>query len=105
MACVNPVTFSSRTGPLQPYFLAAGTKVPGVSVTTPWVSFPSLYTAQCRSVTGATWLQVTTTTAPGDPRPTVTDSLGPLWGYHLVDVNIALGDLVHDVMVEEAAYR
>jgi hypothetical protein len=105
VACVNPVTFSGGTGSLQPYFLSASTKVPGTTVTTPWVSFPGLYTAQCRAATGATWLQVTATPAAGDPRPTVTDSLGPLWGYHLVDVNIALGNLVHDVAVEESAYR
>ena len=51
------------------------------------------------------WLQVTTTAAPGDPRPTVADSLGPAWGYHLQDVNLALGNLVADVASEEAAYR
>ena len=105
VACVNPVTFSNGRGSLQPYFLSASTKVPGVTVTTPWVSFPGLYTAQCQSAAGATWLQVTATPAAGDPRPTVTDSLGPLWGYHLVDVNIALGNLVHDVAVEESAYH
>jgi hypothetical protein len=105
VACVNPVTFSGTTGSLQPYFLSASTKVPGIKVTTPWVSFPGLYTAQCTSATGATWLQVTATPASGDPRPTVTDSLGPLWGYHLDDVNIALGNLVRDVAVEESAYR
>ena len=105
VACVNPVTFSGGAGSLQPYFPSASTKVPGVAVTTPWVSFPGLYTAQCQSATGATWLQVTATPASGDPRPTVTDSLGPLWGYHLVDVNIALGDLVHDVAVEETAFH
>ena len=105
VACVNPVTFSSGIGSLQPYFQSAGTRVPGTAVTTPWVTFPELYTAQCQSANGATWLQVTATPVPGDPRPTVTDSLGPLWGYHLVDVNIALGNLVHDVAVEESAYR
>jgi hypothetical protein len=105
VACVNPVTFSSGTGRLQPYFPSADTKVPGVALGTPWVTFPGLYTAQCQSAMGATWLQVTATPASGDPRPTVTDSLGPLWGYHLVDVNIALGNLVRDVAVEEAAHR
>ena len=45
VACVNPVTFSSGSGSLQPYFLSASTKVPGITVTTPWVSFPGLYTA------------------------------------------------------------
>ncbi len=105
VACVNPVTFSSGSGPLAPYFLAATMKVPGVPLSTPWVTFPGLYTAQCQSATGATWLQVTATPVAGDPRPTVTDALGALWGYHLDDVNLALGDLVRDVGSEEAAYR
>ncbi len=40
---------------------APATSVPGVKVTTPWVSFPGLYTAQCESKGGATWLQVDST--------------------------------------------
>jgi hypothetical protein len=105
VACVNPVTFSSAPGTLQPYFLSATSKKRkfDVVVTTPWVSYPSLYTAQCQDSQGASWLQVTA--APGDPRPLVHASLGPEWGYHLDDVNLALGDLVADVAVEEAAYR
>ena len=72
---------------------------------TPWVTFPGLYTAQCRRSGGASWLQVTATPVPADPRPTVSASLGPQWGYHLNDVNLALGNLVTDVGLEEAAYR
>ena len=90
---------------LQPYFLSATSAVPHVSVSTPWVTYPSLYTAQCERSGGASWLQVTATAAPGDPRPTVSATLGPNWGYHLDDVNLALGDLVADVASEEAAYR
>ena len=30
---------------------------------------------------------------------------GPVWGYHLADVNLALGNLVADVGPEEAAYH
>ena len=105
VACVNPVTFSARVGNLQPYFRTATSQPTGVRVLTPWVTFPGLYTAQCRRSAGASWLQVTTTPAPADPRPTVTASLGPLWGYHLDDVNLALGNLVTDVAREEAAYR
>jgi hypothetical protein len=105
VACVNPVTFSSAPGPLLPYFLSVVTPVPGVKVQTPWVSFPGLYTARCQSQGGATWLQVTPTAVPGDPRPTVTAPLGPDWGYHLDDVNLALGNLVPDVAREEAAYK
>jgi hypothetical protein len=105
VACVNPVTFSNAPGPLLPYFLSVATPVPGVTVHTPWASFPGLYTARCQSQGGATWLQVTPTAVPGDPRPTVTAALGPDWGYHLDDVNLALGNLVPDVAREEAAYK
>jgi hypothetical protein len=105
VACVNPVTLSSQSGDLLPYFLSATAAVPHVSVSTRWVTYPNLYTAQCERSGGASWLQVTATAAPGDARPTVSATLGPNWGYHLQDVNLALGDLVADVASEEAAYR
>lgn len=105
VACVNPVTFSSASGGLEPFFRTVGARSTGVRVRTPWVTFPGLYTAQCSQGGGATWLQVTATPAAGDPRSTVTASLGPNWGYHLVDVNLALGDLVADVGHEEASTR
>jgi hypothetical protein len=105
VACVNPATFSSASGPLLPYFLSVTSPVPGVSVATPWVTFPGLYTARCVSQDGATWLQVTPTAVPKDPRPLVAATLGPTWGYHLSDVNLALGNLVSDVAQEEAAYK
>jgi len=41
---------------------------------------------------------------PGDKRPLVTDSLGPTWGLHLVDVNIALGNLVTDLQQQAKKY-
>ena len=105
VACVNPVTFNSSVAVLAPYFLTATAPTPGVSVSTPWVTFPNLYTARCISAGGATWLQITTLHNAGDPRPSVTQQLGPNWGLHLNDVNLALGNLVHDVTLEEAAYR
>jgi hypothetical protein len=105
VACVNPVTFSNPSGPLLPYFLSATSPITGVKVTTPWVAFPGLYTARCKSMGGATWLQVTPTAVQGDPRPTVTALLGPDWGYHVDDVNLALGNLVADVAREEASYK
>jgi hypothetical protein len=103
VACVNPVTFSAKAGPLLPYFPSAASKPRRVKVATPWVSYPGLYTARCRTSGGATWLQVDTTPSPDDPRPTVSPTLGPLWGYHLDDVNLALGDLVYDVATQEAS--
>jgi hypothetical protein len=105
VVCVNPVNFSSRVATLQPFFVSATARTTGVRVLTPWVTFASLYTAQCRQSGGASWLQVTATPVAADPRPTVSASLGPSWGYHLDDVNLALGNLVTDVGLQEAAYR
>jgi Protein of unknown function (DUF3089)/Divergent InlB B-repeat domain len=41
----------------------------------------------------------------GDPRLQITETIGPLWGTHLVDVNIALGNLVGLTAVQARAYR
>jgi hypothetical protein len=105
VACVNPANFSSAPSSLLPYFLSTTSSVPGATVRTPWVAFPGLYTAQCERKGGSTWLQASATATTGDRRPTVTASLGPDWGYHLDDVNLALGNLVKDVKDEEAAYH
>jgi hypothetical protein len=105
VACVNPVSFSTSAVPLSPIFLTATSPTPGVKVTTPFVAFPGLYTAQCERRGGATWLQINVIRSGNDDRPTVTASLGPTWGLHLGDVNLALGNLVHDVAQEEKAYH
>ena len=102
VACVNPSALGGGTGLLEPYFRLA---VPAGGVMTPWAAFPHLYSARCESAGGATWLQVSDIGAPGDLRPVVHETLGPDWGYHLYDVNLALGNLVADVAAEEAAYH
>jgi hypothetical protein len=105
VACVNPVNFSTAAAPLSPIFPTSTSPTPGVNVTTPFVAFPGLYTAQCESRGGATWLQINVTASGQDDRPTLSASLGPTWGLHLGDVNLALGDLIHDVSLEENAYH
>ncbi|HXQ18689.1 MAG TPA: DUF3089 domain-containing protein [Acidimicrobiales bacterium] len=96
--CVNPAAPGGGPADLAPYF-----PTPGGSAA-PWVTYPGLYRAQCMSVGGATWLQVTTIATPGDTRPVESQVLGPTWGLHLVDVNIALGNLVSLVGTESKAY-
>jgi Protein of unknown function (DUF3089) len=101
-------------GTLSPYFPTtafAGTIVTakkagagGIKLTTPWVTFPGLYAAQCKSEGGATWLQVDSMARPADTRPLVKETLGPTWGLHLVDVNIALGNLVDDLQQQALNY-
>jgi hypothetical protein len=79
--------------------------VPVPQAPTPWVSFPGLYRAHCVDSGGASWLQIDDVGPPGDPRPRVRQTLGPTWGLHLADVQLALGDLVSLVRREGAAFR
>ncbi|MGC8513358.1 MAG: DUF3089 domain-containing protein [Acidimicrobiales bacterium] len=97
VACVNPADVGGTSGLLSPYFRGSGA--------VPWVTYPDLYTAECKTAGGATWLQVTPTGIPGDTRPLVKASLGPTWGYHVDDVNLALGNLVSDVAMLESQYN
>jgi len=103
--CTNPADLAGGSGPLDPYFVSSTSPTAGVSVTTPWVEFPDLYTAQCETAAGATWLQVTDIATAADRRPRVTEVLGPTWGLHLDDASLALGNLVQIVREETAAYR
>jgi hypothetical protein len=98
VACTNPAMLGATTPtPLTPYFVASGS-----STGEPWVTYPGLYSATCASSGGATWLQITPRS--GDSRPVVTPTLGPTWGLHLDDVNLALGNLVDDVRAQETTY-
>jgi len=102
IGCVNPAALEGGSANLDPYFPTATSTPPPPPVTTPWVTYPNLYSATCRTAGGATWLQVSTLGPTS--RPVVRQRLGPAWGYHLDDVNLALGNLVDDVKTEEAAY-
>ena len=96
--CTNPAALGSKgTAPLTPYFVSTSRRA-GAH----WVTYPGLYTGTCESKGGATWLQVDS--QPGDSRPKVAATLGPEWGLHAYDVNLALGNLVDDVGAAEAAY-
>jgi hypothetical protein len=111
--CVNPANPSGGIAPLTPYFptkssakgLGGLSGVVPPALPTPWVTEPDLYSGQCLSQGGATWLQVSAPIHAGDPRTIVGQTLGPTWGLHLVDVNIALGNLISLTRSEVAAYR
>jgi hypothetical protein len=104
VACVNPAAVGGGTAALTPYFPRTTTSPPPPPVRTLWVTYPDLYTARCEQGGGASWLQVSSDTSSGDRRPVVTENLGPLWGYHINDISLVLGNLVQDVHRQEAAY-
>jgi hypothetical protein len=104
--CVNPAAIAGGTAPLDPYFPASAAGALGPPpITSPWVEFPSLYSAACHHSGDATWLAVTSDGSRSDRRPRITETAGPQWGFHVADVNLALGNLVSDVAGEEAAYQ
>ena len=100
-ACTNPAALAGGVGTLQPLF-PSDRALPGApAVSTPFTTYPDYVRAQCRAKDGSAWLQVSVKRVPGDTRPaSVPQTLGPAWGLHLVDVNIALGNLVDLVRTE-----
>ena len=101
VACVNPASLDGGSADLLLYFPVARTSAVGAS----WVIYPRMYSASCQSRGGATWLEVRKIASGLDVRPQLTESLGPAWGYHLVDINLALGNLIADVRGEQTAYQ
>ncbi len=120
-ACVNPADLTTG-GPaeLHPYFLmdqVPSTLLGGASaqpfanasrdadVTTPWVTYPGLVEATCKTEGPFTYLALSVHGNPSDPR---TDDIGgdltPVWGMHLVDFNVAMGDIEHLLASEARAY-
>lgn len=112
VVCVNPALLSQTgaSGPLEPY--ASTTPFPGSlglvqetpTAATPWVASVGEYTAQCHKEDGASWLQIDPVGTAVDPPEYVKEELGPDWGLHLYDVNIALGNLVKTTAIQAAAY-
>ena len=121
VACVNPTLLhqDGSNGGLLPYApttpfpgeLGGGTPTP--TATTPWVSPQGVYQAQCKHENGATWLQPSFTAAATTPvqedlaahDEAAEELIGPEWGLHLYDVNIALGNLVNTVAFQSFAYK
>jgi hypothetical protein len=109
---VNPTLLlqGKHAGPLLSYYPTSpfpGPLGPFIQVPkapTPWVATPAQYSGQCEQANGASWLQATSAGPAGDPREPLEETLGPEWGLHLYDANIALGNLVGLVWLQSGAY-
>lgn len=118
-ACTNPAALGGGRGELHAYLPTDGATITGTippkpwvspaqKIDTPWVSLPGLLTAQCSTNDNATYLEIT---VYGDPGGRRTDSIAGNvggnanpqadWGLHLVDVNLAMGNLV-DIVGSQA---
>jgi hypothetical protein len=107
--CVNPAAPGGGSGLLEPYIpsLVLDFLPPGSAPTvgTPWVSFPRAYRARCESSGNATWLEISHVGRLRHGQPLLTRLQDPLLGLHILDLNIALGNLVGLVGDQAAAYR
>jgi DUF3089 family protein len=111
--CTNPAALGGGSGRLNPIFpstpFAPGTlladalalmnfKLPAPP--TVWASEPGSYSAACATIDGARVLELKPLGGAQPPTP----SPSPMWGLHLLDVNLALGNLVAVVKAQAAAY-
>jgi hypothetical protein len=80
--------------------------IPERQIETPWVGVPGLLTGECKSNENATYLEVTVHPERSGKRTSdIIGDLTPDWGLHLVDFNIAIGDLVDIVGQQAKAWR
>ena len=124
-ACVNPAAPAGGSAPLHAY-LASGkggttllapqpkpwvTPPPEKPIDTLFVSVPGLLTGECVNDANGSYFAVTVHGNRKDPR--VDDISGdvvangtklPAWGLHLIDANVAMGDLVALVGKQSKAY-
>jgi DUF3089 family protein len=121
-ACTNPAALGGGSGELHAYLSTTGSTitrailprpwvVPEQPIDTPWVSLPGMLTARCASNENATFLEVTVHADPSARR--AGDITGDIsangqvlanWGLHLVDVNLAMGNLVDIVGAQAKAW-
>jgi hypothetical protein len=122
-ACTNPAALAGGSGELRAYLSREGRTITGAArprpwvtperpIETPWISVPGLLTASCASNEHATYLEVTVHGNPSDPRSDdITGDLGAGsqiladWGLHLIDVNLAMGNLVDIVSQQSRAWQ
>jgi hypothetical protein len=105
-ACNNPAALAGGSALLTPYFRAGGVGVPdATAVSTPYLTLPAFLRAECVARDGFSFLEITVLGDAADPRPDdITGDLTPDWGLHLVDVHLAMGDLVKLAEAQIASY-
>jgi len=121
VACTNPAALAGGRAVTDAIFSAAGAGqssarqeswAKGVTVATPFVKVPGLISAECVSANGFDYLAVTVNADPSDAR---TDTIvgdvqanGQVlkdWGLHLIDMPVAMGNLVELADTQAKAWR
>jgi Protein of unknown function (DUF3089) len=124
-ACTNPAALGGGSGELHSYLRAnssggivsAAEAAPGPwvkpeqPITTPFVSVPGMLTAECVANDNGSYLAITVHGDPAGPRASditgdvvVNGVVLPDWGLHLIDVNLAMGNLLDIVSQQSKSY-
>ena len=110
--CTNPAALGGGNGTLNPVFptqpFAPGSTIGSVTrqvgslptASTPFIDAPGAYSAECSSTPTTDVLEITAQNGA----PTLHAVPDATWGLHLVDANIALGNLTALVNTEASAY-
>jgi hypothetical protein len=121
-ACVNPAALKGGSAPLHAYLSNGGGGTatvpesrqwvkPPQAIDTPFVSVPGLVSGECIADERGSYLSIKVNADPKDPR--ADDIAGDVvrdgkvaedWGLHLIDANVAMGDLVDLVAAQSKAY-
>ncbi|HEY8572076.1 DUF3089 domain-containing protein [Phenylobacterium sp.] len=121
-ACTNPAALAGGQGELKAYLsnaaniASSSTPAPAwvkdkPAPKTPFVALPGLITGRCVHKDGFSYLEAKVNANPADPRAddingdVVTNGVvAKDWGLHLIDANIAMGNLVDIVGQQSKAY-
>jgi hypothetical protein len=122
-ACTNPAALAGGSGVLHAYLgvgsliaMPGGVKhqwtTSGAAVDTPFVSLPGMLSAKCAANEHANYLELTVAGDPADARAddipgdlAMAGKPQPNWGMHLVDVNLAMGNLLDIVAQQSKAWK
>lgn len=112
--CINPGELSGDDGVLDARLAKAGffgldnaSFVEGASIETPYAAMPGMLSAECVEADGHTYLAIEVAGDPADPR--ADDIIGDVvvggevladWGLHLIDMNVAMGNLIDIVKAQ-----
>jgi len=121
-ACTNPAKLANGGNMLHAYLNTQGAVSSSAvaplawakdspTLETPFASVPGLLSAECVQNDRGSYLEMTVHADPADPR--ADDIAGDVisdgevnagWGLHLVDMNIAMGDLIDLAKMQSKAY-
>jgi hypothetical protein len=123
VACTNPASLAGGSGELHSYLLASGPwpwtsfNPPGAwlkqqkPIQTPFVSLPGMMTAECVHKNDASYLAVAINQNPADQRlgelggeVVVDGKVMADWGLHLIDLDLAMGNLVGIASLQAQAW-